>query len=208
MYTPPSFEVSAYNCPHCNAYAQQTWYPIFAQISYIGTTRIEEVQLSYCSHCNKFAIWYLGKMVEPISSPAPLPNPDMPAEIQADFLEAREIVGKSPRGAAALLRLCIQKLCIHLGENGKEINTDIGRLVEKGLPVNIQRSLDYVRVVGNEAVHPGELDLKDNQETAITLFKLINIIVETMITQPNHIEDLYNSLPPGKLAGIEQRDKK
>ena len=49
-----------------------------------------------------------------------------------------------------------------MGEKGKDINTDIGNLVKKGLPIKVQESLDILRVIGNEAVHPGQLDLKDD----------------------------------------------
>jgi hypothetical protein len=143
----------------------------------------------------------------PEASQAPLPNPDLPEEIRADYEEARRIIDRSPRGAAALLRLCIQKLCRHLGESGENINSDIASLVKKGLDPKIQKSLDIVRVIGNEAVHPGTIDLSDSPETAAILCELINVIAETMISKPKMIDQLYDQLPPDKLEHIEKRDK-
>lgn len=147
-------------------------------------------------------------MIYPDIITVSLPNSDLPDDIKIDYLEAREIVIKSPRGAAALLRLCIQKLCVHLGEE-ENINNAIASLVKKGLDIQIQRALDVVRVVGNEAVHPGELDLKDDNDTAIQLFGLVNFITHELITRPKELEKLYSDLPPSKLEGIETRgDKK
>ena len=120
---------------------------------------------------------------------------------------ATEILEKSPRAAAALLRLAIQKLCRQLGEKGKDLNEDIGELVKKGLPVKIQKALDIVRVIGNESVHPGQINLDDNNETAHRLFELINLIANTMITQPKEIDNIYNTLPKEKLKSITERDK-
>ena len=121
-------------------------------------------------------------------------------------MEAKAIVNKSPRGAAALLRLCIQKLCEQLGEKGKNINDDIANLVKIGLPVKIQQALDVVRVIGNNAVHPGQIDLRDDQDTAMKLFELINVIAEVMITQPKEVERLYQSLPQTAREAIQKRD--
>jgi len=134
------------------------------------------------------------------------PNSDLPDDIIHDFEESREIVDASPRGAAALMRLCIQKLCKHLGEKGKCIDEDIASLVKKGLDPLVKQSLDIVRVIGNEAVHPGVLDLKDDKETALRLFDLLNAIANQMITHPKTVASLYEKLPPEKREAIERRD--
>jgi hypothetical protein len=147
-------------------------------------------------------------MIFPDGGGAPPPNPDLTEEIKIDFEEARSILSKSPRGSAALLRLSIQKLCMQLGEPGKNINNDIGSLVKKGLPAKVQQALDALRVIGNEAVHPGQIDLSDNLETASALFGLVNFIAEKMISEPKAVEVLYGKIPPEKLAQIEKRDGK
>lgn len=110
------------------------------------------------------------------------PSADLPDQIVQDFDEARSILNYSPRGAAALLRLSVQKLCAFLGVKGKKIDEDIASHVAKGLNPLVQKSLDVVRVIGNEAVHPGTIDLKDDRETALRLLELVNIIAEQMIS--------------------------
>jgi hypothetical protein len=72
----------------------------------------------------------------------------------------------------------------------------------------VQQALDTLRVVGNNAVHPGHLDLNDNKETAAALFGLLNFIVERMITHPKQIASLYSSLPQGNRDAIHKRDSK
>jgi hypothetical protein len=123
------------------------------------------------------------------------------------YEEAAGIMVKSPRAAAALLRLAVQKLCKALGEKGKDINDDIGNLVKQGLPIQVQQSLDAVRVIGNNAVHPGEINA-DNPAAVALLFGLLNVIVDRMITQPKKIQEIYGALPPKILDGISKRDGK
>jgi hypothetical protein len=145
-------------------------------------------------------------MVFPDTSLAAPPNPDLTPEIIADFEEARSILQRSPRGAAALFRLCIQKVCVQLGESGKNINADIAALVKKGLNPKVQKSLDVVRVIGNESVHPGTIDLRDQPQTAVQLASLINMIADAMITQPKLVDELYGTLPEAKREEIKKRD--
>ncbi|MCX2472775.1 DUF4145 domain-containing protein [Pedobacter sp. MC2016-05] len=147
-------------------------------------------------------------MIHPNIITVSLPNPDLPDDIKADYMEARDILTKSPKGAAALIRLAIQKLCVHLGGTGRNINDDISKLVKDGLPAKVQKALDIVRVVGNNAVHPGTIDLNDNRDLAMSLFGLINIIADVMITQPKQVDELYGGLPANLLEAIEKRDSK
>lgn len=166
------------------------------------------VSISKCFNCNDIAIWIYNRLVWPRQGTAPLPNPDLPKEIREDYEEASTILDLSARGAAALLRLGIQKLCKHLEETGDNINDDIAALVRKGLDPRIQQALDVVRVVGNHAVHPGQIDLKDDRATAENLFGLVNLITERMISQPKHVKSMYDKLPENVRQAIETRDGK
>ena len=65
-----------------------------------------------------------------------------------------------------------------------------------------------MRVIGNEAVHPGQMEISDSPEIASTLFALVNFIAEKMISEPKAIEQIYGSLPPEKLAAIQRRDSR
>ncbi|MFZ5772148.1 MAG: DUF4145 domain-containing protein [Thermodesulfobacteriota bacterium] len=211
-YTSPEFNKRAFNCPICNAFSNMVWGQL-SHSMFQGWTRVPHY-IAYCVHCKKYSYWQsdphgiAGKMILPMATIAPLPHLDMPDSVKYDYEEAREISTASPRGAAALLRLSIQKLCKELGESGKNINDDIASLVKKGLPVEIQQALDIIRVVGNNAVHPGELSSDDVSEVAASLFELINVIVEERISKPKKLQKLFDMLPEGARKGIENRDKK
>lgn len=207
-YIQPIVFADSFTCPNCGVLSKQEWRMKRWYLDNAGTSIREHnpIRTGQCQHCNKFTLWINEDMYYPDNANAPFPNPDMPDTVMKLYLEAAAISTKSPRGAAALLRLAIQVLCRELGEPGENINTDIRSLVKKGLPEIVQKSLDIVRVTGNDAVHPGQIDT-DNPEIVRQLFDLTNVIIEYMISLPSRIGNLYNSLPAEKIKGIENRDK-
>lgn len=195
-----------FRCPHCGNYVRQEFRPLKIKTRKPEWPEVDDCQTAQCDTCEKFSVWYKGRMVAPPGGAAPLPRPNLPAELRADYEEAREIVATSPRGAAALLRLVVQKLCRHLGLPGKDLNKDIGELVKQGVSLEIGQALDVVRVVGNESVHPGLIDLRDDPETAEKLFHVVNTVVTRTIADPKLIQALFDALPDSKKDQIRERD--
>lgn len=163
------------------------------------------IAASRCTHCERLSLWYQERMVFPARGAAPPPNADLPDHIKDIYEEAATISATSPRGAAALLRLAIQHLAASLGGAGTNINDDIKLLVQRGLPPTIQQALDIVRVVGNNAVHPGQIDT-DDPSVVGELFTLINLIADYMISMPGRVSHLFGQLPPSALTAIQKRD--
>lgn len=206
-YIEPSVYAKSFTCPHCGVLSKQDW--TFDNWYFKGNVSSTEAKLrtGHCQHCNNHTLWIEDKMFYPDTGAVPFPNPDMPDLVKKLYLESASILTKSPRASAALLRLAIQLLCKELGESGENINSDIKELVKKGLPKIVQQSLDIVRVTGNDAVHPGQIDT-DDAITVTKLFEMVNLIIEYMISLPNRVSGLYNNLPEEKISGIEKRDTK
>lgn len=220
-YTQPSFTTKAFHCPICGVYSKQEWKKLskartvhevyeenLSDSLFLKSNWDKPFYVSICDHCNEESVWYKKNLIYPLNGNSPPPHVDMPEKIKSLYLEASAIVVPSPKGASALLRLTLEELMISLGAKGKSIDAKIGYLVEQGLRKEIQQAMDIVRIVGNGAVHPGTINLDDDTEMANRLFGLINLIVESMITQPKEIEGMYKTLPKKKILGIEQRDKK
>jgi len=146
-------------------------------------------------------------MVYPNTGYTVEPNSELPVDIQLDYKEAAQICNQSPRGAAALLKLCVQKIVEVLGENKGDLDAAIGSLVSKGLPKTVQEALDTVRVIGNNAVHPGSIDLKDDIHTVKQLFWLVNFIAEKLISEPKQISEVFDlKVPENNKKSIKTRD--
>lgn len=210
-YVPPTYQKKGFSCPHCGVYAEQEW---IAPRYSLGNANIDGLNISICKYCDatgqrKFAysVWVNQKLVFPISSTAPLASEEMPEEVKEVYNEARNIADLSPSAAAALLRLALQKLVVKLGYKGKDLNKDIGKLIkDKKLPDNIGKSLDSVRIIGNYAVHPGEIELKDDTKTTSKLFGFLNLIVDYTITHPKEVNELFEKIPEEKREAIKKRN--
>lgn len=212
---PPSPRKPSFTCPSCETLCTQGRIALFTRNYSPGVATPNYVEdtntwFTKCSNCEVHLLWHGGKIVAPAMTTAPLPHGDLPAELARDFEEARTILDASPRGAAALLRYVIDCLTKTLsGLDKADINDRIAYLVrEKGLAPQAQKALDSVRVIGANAVHPLELDLRDDVELATKLFALINGIVEDTITRPRQIDEIYSALPERSLAAIAKRDGK
>lgn len=206
IYIKPEKELIKYTCPHCGTISQME--KDLHSFQSDGQIVVHnQLTIHRCQCCGRKIIWIDKDYIYP-DIIAEEPNTDMPDSVKQLYNEAGLIYNKSPRAACALLRLAIDRLCNELGENNRDINKNIGALVKKGLPQSVQQALDVVRVVGNKAVHPGQIAFDvDDVGTATMLMRLLNIIVERMITEPNEINALYQGLPESVKESIEKRDK-
>ena len=223
-YIAPDKNLDSFTCPHCQTLSLMNFRIlrfeqdvmtdddgvafIINKHGYDEEIYSSELKIARCHSCGKKIIWIDNEYIYP-NIVAEEVNPDLPESVKQLYNEAGLIYNQSPRAACALLRLAIDRLCNELGETDRDINKNIGALVENGLPKKVQQALDVVRVVGNKAVHPGEIAFDvDDINTAKSLMRLINMIGQTMISDPKDIEDMYNLLPDSAKESIERRDNK
>lgn len=203
------YQQSSFKCPYCNVYAHQEWSSVFTDNNQWGrelTISNESVEASVCAYCSQTSFWVGQELIYPLQTKLPRPNSDLSNEIKEVYEEAARIADLSPRAACALLRLAIELLLKQLGVTGT-INDSIKKLVKKGLDVRIQQSLDVVRVTGNNAVHPGTIDFNDTTN-ARHLFRIVNYIAHSLITQPKQIQEFFEDLPDEDKEKIYKRDGK
>ncbi|MFI1995703.1 DUF4145 domain-containing protein [Actinoplanes sp. NPDC020271] len=209
--TEPAKEKDRFTCPHpaCGTYAVQRetgllWQPTNTQ------AWIQGWAAHCCTACDEPILWrQVGEdwvMAYPrgiIGEPA---EQDMPGDVRAIYEEAQAVAAVSRRSAAALLRLALQMLVDHLVPGRGDINSKIGKLVENGLRPQTQQAMDVLRVVGNNAVHPGQIDVDDDLMLLPGLFRLINVVVDQMISIPSHAQALFDSLPQQARDQVARRD--
>lgn len=204
-YKQPVYKDLNFHCAHCGVLAFQNWQDVLHDRTYFN-----DLDVAFCQNCENYSLWKDRTMIFPKKLIAPLPHEDMPVSVKELYEEARNISNDSPRAAAALLRVSLEKLTTDLGETEGTLNTRIGNLRKKGLPQKAIQSLDVVRIFANEGgSHAGEIDLsgKDNKEIVNKLFKLTNFIVEKTITENREIDEIYGTIPENKRDGIDKRDK-
>jgi hypothetical protein len=208
-----NFKKKLFQCPHCGISTRHEWYNLAkGKISKNGIIYYEafipHYYLSLCSKCKRYTIWLNDKIIYPELSFAPWPTQDMPRDIKDAYLEARRVVASSPKAASALLRMCLQNLMIHLGEKGKNVEHDLSNLIKKGLPKRLHHALWTAGVIGARSTRPNEITPKDDVNTAIALFNLLNMIVEATIAQQKKVKRLYTARLKAKPARKKKRTRK
>ena len=110
-YVEPKSKLKSFTCPNCGVLSRQYHWGYKNEVNVGALPESHNqftqtvIRVSKCEHCNQPAIWHQDKMVYPDRGPAPAPNTEMPEEIKTNYEEASSILTRSPRGAAALLRL-------------------------------------------------------------------------------------------------------
>lgn len=210
-YIIPQKTLNAYTCPHCNTLSQMDIEKYHMRRDFVDSLPngyfSSTITIHRCQCCGEKILWIDDEYIYP-EIVAEEANPDMPDSVKKLYEEAGLIYNKSPRAACALLRLAVENLCHELGKDDRDINKNIAALVKDGLSPEIQKALDIVRVVGNKAVHPGQIAIDvDNVSTAKMLMRLLNMIVQRMITESRELGELYNTLPEHNREAIERRDQ-
>lgn len=204
------YKKDIFTCLFCGGNTQHNWEVFgvnegkFVPLNIFSNCQ-EKIAICECVVCKKYSIWKNENLVNPLWSNLAKANEDMPENTMQLYNEAKDVYPLSKKSSAALLRLALQYLCIELGEKGKNINDDIANLVSKGLSVEVQQVLDILRVTGNNAVHPGQLNLDEKPELVSVMFEYINIIVDKFYTEPRKIAESYEKLPEGVRLAIARR---
>ena len=228
MTTEPTHGAPSFDCPHCGAHAQQTWPQAVLCADEGGvTTDWSSIDRSECYTCKKETVWHAQRRYSGSSGAgyshswmewgilwprerAGVPAHErLPEDLRPLYDEAREVADLSPRAAAALLRLLTETLLRQVAEAPKAKPFDlIGQLVREGkLDEQARMLAAYLRITGNNAVHPGQIDEdEDAQKRVSVMFPFVNSLVQRLIADPAEINELYEQLPEEARAAADRRD--
>jgi hypothetical protein len=155
--------------------------------------KLVNLHVSRCYSCKGFAIWERDRLVFPIrgKEPPDIIEGDFKEVIEGDFTEIEEdktaddiqeataILNRSPRGATALIRICIRKMMPLLEQSGKNLHDNISSLVGKGLEFEIQQSMDLRQVLRQNPLKPTHFD-EEGSETATRMFASLKEILKRL----------------------------
>ena len=154
--------------------------------------KLLNLHVSRCYNCKGFTVWMRDRLVFPVRGDEP---PDVvevdfeevaedvqetaeDEEVSEDFEEAAAILNKFPRGATALMRVCIQKLVPLLKQDGNYLNDYISSLVRKALEVEIQQSMEVLQVLRKDPGQPSKLETQEDKEMALRFVDSLKAILE------------------------------
>jgi len=207
METPtPAFRNDSFLCPHCGVVSQQLWPHV--QLGYrmpnADTRHFSEDQftVSLCVNCQQPSFWHNKRLVYPSKYPLP-PVESMPERVREIYEEAQSVLYQSPRASASLMRLAIEQLMCEVAAcSGKSLHELIEERKDE-LGPRLYTMAVGLRLVGNEAVHVGQIDFDEDPEVAELLFYFINRISERLIEEQKMIDKIREVLPESKAQKME-----
>jgi len=207
-------------CPHCGVKSQHAYLnKIYGKYEYKVVPKSRSADFSIhskynsnlqdfdaiqCVVCGNYSLYYQGKMIYPLETNVSKPNEDMPDNVKDIYLEARNVLNISPKSACALLRLALERLMGELDVEGRTLNDKINNYCNNYNSDNrLIKAFHLVRLVGNDVVHSGVLDVDDNEDIARAMFGIINEIVNETITKKNKMDAIFECLPKNKTDSIK-----
>lgn len=217
-----------FTCPHCFNLNSHRWDFVYGPLGGVPSiidkserpkhpfnNKLRGIIIARCNKCDVATYWLKSHDGDELqiypSNPSNYPQPhvDMPEDIKKTFKEAGSVMHLSLGSSAALARLTLENLLIYLGYKDGNLNTKIGNVIKNGeIGKRTEKALDVIRVYGNSGAHSGIIDLEEQPWVPDTLLKLINLVVDDLITAPKEIDNMFDAMPAGVKAGIEKRDKK
>ena len=220
----PNYKKDVFTCSYCNAITNQEKTDYHLSVNCGGFNAVKSTLCKNPS-CKQDCLWLIKqklvningcsryrntssreKLIFPVKKLGEPPSEDMPKDVKEIYEEARGVVAESPRAAAALLRVALERLCTRLGENEGTLYQRIVNLKSKGLSESAIKNLHTVRITANEGgSHAGQIDLtnKDGPDIVNKLFFIINRIIEKTITDPREEEKMFKSLPKNKTRNLK-----
>jgi hypothetical protein len=149
--------------------------------------KMANLHISNCHSCNGFLLWVSGLLVFPTRMDK------TPELVEEDLQEATTILDKFPRGATALMRVCIQKLVPLLNQDGNELDEHVSSLVRKGLEMEMQQATEVLEVLRLDPVQLTQLESQADKEMVLRFLDSLKAILERRMPL-NRVENSIDRL--------------
>ncbi len=206
---------NTYTCPFCNQsqsyYSRLTYGAVDNQIYNEGSGVVKGYEEAYfniytlsCTNkaCHKRSVIAInrtsGKQIDIYPQNVYRHFPDyIPQQIRDDYEEASQIIDKSPKAAATLLRRCLQGMIRDFwGVSEKRLIDEINAIKDKVTPSQ-WKAIDGLRHIGNIGAHMEKdvnLIVDVTSDEATKLLKLIELLLEKWYISRQEEEELYDSI--------------
>lgn len=203
-------KMNTYTCPYCNK--SQAFYSSVDITRNGQSTNIpKDSEYAYfkfytlkCTNgdCKKTSVIAInrtdGRQIDIVPQNVYKHFPEyIPQQIRDDYEEASQIIDKSPKAAATLLRRCLQGMIRDFwGVSEKRLIDEINAIKDKVTPSQ-WKAIDGLRHIGNIGAHMEKdvnLIVDVTPDEATKLLKLIELLLEKWYISRHEEEELYDSI--------------